>query len=343
MKLLEQLYKISSPSRHENDMIKFILKQLNQMGAKYTIDKIGNIYATKGVSKTYPCVVSHTDEVHLNHPEGFQVITAGGNLIFGYDVISRQHVGIGADDKNGIWICLKCLEEFDVFKCVFFVSEEIGCIGSALADMIFFQDCRFVLQCDRKGYCDIVTNANMTELCSKKFLQDICASKFGYKEADGMLTDVVMLKDRGLDISCVNISCGYYYPHSEHEFTNMKDLIRCLDLVKYIIVNCRRVYKHEKISRRHLNIGIHSNRRDFFCFRRESNERYNSFVVEYDDMLYDLINLLSLKYELSIDEIISRIGGKYPQMTFREYENAYLEITGSLPSKSFPKHSDESK
>ncbi|WP_185153998.1 hypothetical protein [Dysgonomonas sp. ZJ709] len=343
MKLLEQLYKISSPSRQEKVMIKFILKQLNRMGVKYTIDKSGNIYATKGISGTYPCIVSHTDEVHRTHPKGFQILTVAENLIFGYDPNSRQHVGIGADDKNGIWICLKCLEEFDVLKCAFFVSEEIGCIGSSVADMLFFSDCRFVLQCDRRGYSDIVTKANMTELCSRNFLQDVCAINFGYKEVDGMLTDVVMLKDKGLNISCVNISCGYYYPHSEHEFTNIKDLIRCLDLVKYIIVNCRRVYKHEKVSRKQFNLGIPSSRSYFFGLRREPDRRTNSFVVEYDNMQDELAALLRYHRELTIDEIMNRIGIKYPQMTVREYENAYLEITGSLPSKSFSKHSDESK
>uniref|UniRef100_UPI003AB6E2B9 hypothetical protein n=1 Tax=Anaerotruncus colihominis TaxID=169435 RepID=UPI003AB6E2B9 len=34
-----------------------------------------------------------------------------------YDHKHRRMTGIGADDKNGIWICLKCLESFKAMKC----------------------------------------------------------------------------------------------------------------------------------------------------------------------------------------------------------------------------------
>ena len=45
--------------------------------------------------------------------------------------------------------------------------------------MKFFDDCRFVLQCDRKGNSDFITNASCTELCSDDFLKDANISKFG--------------------------------------------------------------------------------------------------------------------------------------------------------------------
>jgi hypothetical protein len=35
--------------------------------------------------------------------------------------------GLGADDKNGIWIALQCLKKYDTVKVAFFVSEEVGC------------------------------------------------------------------------------------------------------------------------------------------------------------------------------------------------------------------------
>ena len=43
-------------------------------------------------------------------------------------------MGSRADDKNGIWICLKCLEDCKMVKCAFFVQEEVECIGSSHAD-----------------------------------------------------------------------------------------------------------------------------------------------------------------------------------------------------------------
>ena len=48
------------------------------------------------------------------------------------------------------------------------------------------------------------------------------------KKNPGMMTDVLELKERGLGVSCINLSCGYYEPHSDEEFTVKKDLLNCL-------------------------------------------------------------------------------------------------------------------
>lgn len=118
-------------------------------------------------------------------------------MIVGYDRKRKRMAGIGADDKNGIWICLKCLEDFKAVKCAFFVQEEIGCIGSGHADMSFFSDCRFVIQCDRKGNGDMVTQINGMRLCSNEFISAVDPRRYGYKPAQGLATDVAALKGTG--------------------------------------------------------------------------------------------------------------------------------------------------
>lgn len=243
---MKQLYHIPSPSGREQGMIRFITRRLDALGVDHHTDRHGNIYAVKGLSETYPCVVCHTDEVHAGHPEGYRVVTAENGIIFGYDTILRRHCGTGADDKNGIWVCLKCLEGSGALKCAFFVSEEAGCVGSSRADMAFFRDCRYVIQCDRRGHGDMVTRAGTGRLCSGSFIKDVSPREYGYRQAEGMLTDVVALKQRGLEVSCANISCGYYYPHTEHEFTDFGDLKKCLAFVRHIIRDCTQVYSHRK-------------------------------------------------------------------------------------------------
>jgi putative aminopeptidase FrvX len=165
-------------------------------------------------------------------------------IIYGFDYRQRAHCGIGADDKNGIWICLKCLEEFDAVKCVFFVSEETGCQGSSRARPDFFDDCRYVLQCDRKGNSDMVVRYGNSKLCSSEFLHDADPYLFGYRPSEGMITDVIMLKMQHLEVSCVNISCGYYLPHTPQEFTCVEDLMNCYGFVRHIVGNCRKTYRH---------------------------------------------------------------------------------------------------
>lgn len=244
MKLLKNLYEISSPSGREKQMIRFITGWLKKRGIRYRVDPFGNIYAVKGNSKTYPCIVAHTDEVHGIRSRDYEVVSLRDEIVFGYDSKNKRFTGTGADDKNGIWVCLKCLEEFECIKCVFFAGEETGCTGSRMADMGFFGDCRYVLECDRKGSGDLVTSISGVELCSDRFLNDIDAMSYGYRPVSGLMTDVLILKEMGIEVSCANISCGYYEPHTDKEYTVISDLENCLRFVQSIIRNCTQVYPH---------------------------------------------------------------------------------------------------
>ena len=66
MERLIELYNIASPSGKEKRITKYIMTELKKMGVACRKDKTGNIYAVKGNADTYPCVVSHIDEVHRN-------------------------------------------------------------------------------------------------------------------------------------------------------------------------------------------------------------------------------------------------------------------------------------
>lgn len=189
------LYGISSPSGREGKMAKFIIEELKRMEIPFRQDRYGNIYAVKGNRESYPCVVAHMDEVHRRKTGSYAAHLVADSMIVGYDHKRKRMTGIGADDKNGIWICLKCLEDCKTVKCAFFVQEEVGCIGSSHADMPFFSDCRFVIQCDRKGNGDMVTQINGMKLCSNEFISAIDVRKYGYKPAQGLNTDVAALKE----------------------------------------------------------------------------------------------------------------------------------------------------
>lgn len=246
MKLLKQLYEIYSPSGSEKRMKKFIKFWINRNVPDAVIehDNTGNLYITRGKAQTYPCVVAHLDQIQKTHSLDFKAVETN-EIIFGYSSKNRRQEGLGADDKNGIWVALKCLKKYDVLKVALFVGEEVGCVGSGQCVMHFFDDCRFVLQCDRKHGKDLIINASWSELCSEEFLKDIDYEKFGYKTENGMLTDVATLKDEGLAVSCLNLSCGYYEPHTDHEFTIKAELWNCLALVEHIIENCTNTYPHK--------------------------------------------------------------------------------------------------
>lgn len=243
MKLLLELYNIHSPSGDEKPMMDFIENYLESLGVTTYKDTKGNLYGTKGESDTYPCIVAHTDEVFTTRSPGFKIHILD-EMILATDTECHDFAGLGADDKNGIWVALKAFEEFDYMKGAFFVEEEIGCIGSSNADMTFFEDVRFVLQCDRTGYNDFIYSASGTELHGNEFVSAEDLFSFGYKPARGIMTDVMQLKDNGLEVSAANISCGYYNAHQENEFTVFSDLENAFELVAFIFNNYTEVYRH---------------------------------------------------------------------------------------------------
>jgi len=258
MDLLKKLYMISSPSRKEKKMRKFIKDWVarNVPDAIVEQDSAGNVYLTRGKSDTYPCIVAHMDQVQDPHEHDFRVYTVEGK-VFGFSPVAMEQRGLGADDKNGIWVALKCLKKYKVMKCCFFVGEEIGCIGSDAADMSFFDDCRWVVQCDRKGGKDLIVEAGMERLCSDEFYEAIHCEQFGYAKASGLMTDVMTLKERGLKVSCINMSCGYYAPHTEKEYTVLSELQNCLKLVENIVEHVTDVYPHERVDSMYDGYGFY--------------------------------------------------------------------------------------
>lgn len=301
MELLKQLYQIHSPSDNERAMKKFIKGYVKKHIPGVTIknDPVGNLYMIKGDSETYPCIVSHLDQVQKGHSRDFKAIETE-DILFGYSPRHRRREGLGADDKNGIWIALKCLEKYGCLKVAFFVSEEVGCIGSRNADMDFFEDTRFVIEPDRRGYGDLITEISYTSLCSPEFLKDTGFEVFGYREENGLMTDILELKEKGLKVSCINLSCGYYEPHTDDEFTVKKDLLNCLGLIEHIIENCVSVYPHE-------NTGGY--------------DSYYSLI----DAEIELWDILSVSPELSMEKFHYMYQASFPWLKEKDFERIYNE------------------
>lgn len=84
--LLKRLYNIYSPSGKEQEMIKFLSAYIRTLPGRVALtqDRYGNLYAVKGESDTYPCLVSHIDQVaHCNRSKDFRAVETR-NIIFGF-------------------------------------------------------------------------------------------------------------------------------------------------------------------------------------------------------------------------------------------------------------------
>ena len=237
MELLSRLYKIISKSGMEDRMKSFVLDCLSDVTLTVETDEIGNLFITKGVAEVYPCVAAHLDEIHS--PCEREVVIEG-DKIFTVDRLWNR-VGCGADDKNGIWVILNLLHSEPVLKVALFVQEEgswgiAGCRGAHACDMKWFDNVKYILECDRKGCSDVVSVGKMdTVLCEPDFIPEDLLQKYGYEMVRGGKTDVVELKMRGLRIPVCNLGCGYYGAHTNSEYTNFSELRKCLDFVKEIL------------------------------------------------------------------------------------------------------------
>ena len=158
MELLKQLYAIHSPTGHEWPLICFIREYISEHvpEAEVKMDGWGNLYikkgsplptSPKGEETGYPTLACHLDHVQTLHSADFCVKESilphgesGERGFYGWSEANQQREGLGADDKNGIWICLRCLEESPRLKVFMAVGEEKGCIGSNRARMDFFAD-----------------------------------------------------------------------------------------------------------------------------------------------------------------------------------------------------------
>lgn len=220
---LIDVLRIQSYSGDFKHMSKFICKKINKLGLTYTKDRMGNIYVTKGEADVYPTMVCHIDTVHLFSPF-YQVHQAGRN-IFAVNKLNCDKMGVGGDDKVGVFMTLKMLEDREVFKAAFFVDEEIGCVGSRACNFEFFNDSAFVLECDRKGSDDFVNSISGTKLYSREFSEALSPilHTYGRKEVTGGMTDVLEIAYK-TKICVANMSCGYYNPHSDDEFVNIDDV-----------------------------------------------------------------------------------------------------------------------
>ena len=272
---LKNVLKIQTSSYDQWRMFAFLVRYITKFNnISYYTDN-GNLYITKGNADSYPCVVAHMDTVHPI-VEDLSLLTVNQNIT-GFNNVTMTQTGVGGDDKVGIFIALQCLNHFDNIKLVFFRDEEVGCEGSYLADLEFFQNVNFVLQCDRRGNSDFIINAGGTELSSKEFQDDVISviKKHGYSFNNGMMTDVMALKEIGLPVAVANISCGYYNPHMENEFVNIPDVMNCLDMVLSIIMNFgEKHYYHIK------PVYVSNYKKHIFNYMEKSYPTTNSHYID---------------------------------------------------------------
>lgn len=219
------LYSIHSPSRKETNLLDFISVRLAEIGVDCEKDKYGQIYH---VSLGQPLLCAHTDQVQKQSPSRSAIKVEG-------EIISAPNFGLGADDKNGVWIILevieRCVRDKKPVPSFIFSVEEETCSGRATECFKeHFAELEvptpFALVLDRRNGGDIIGTGN--GYCSEEFenLVSCYGKPFGYEPTIGAYSDANGLS-RFLNV--VNLSVGYHNPHTTEEYTVISELENALN------------------------------------------------------------------------------------------------------------------
>jgi putative aminopeptidase FrvX len=252
-KLLLEVLSIETCSKEEDAMIGFLLAFFEKHGIRAWRDEIGNVYAEKGEVGTYqkyPLVVAHTDTVHRIHgkkiiPKKLLLPNFAGELkpaLKGFDQDGNP-VGLGADCKVGIALCLILFLREPVLKGFFPVQEEIGANGAEKVDLSFLLNIGYAIEFDSPSNTSSITlggklmynpaDENGLGIIFTKLLLEFSEKReTEFTLEQHSYTDIVKLRP---NFTCCNVPVGYYLYHTTSEYLLEEEAFMALDLGEELI------------------------------------------------------------------------------------------------------------
>jgi acetylornithine deacetylase/succinyl-diaminopimelate desuccinylase-like protein len=220
--LLKEILAVPTCSRQEDRFVDFLLDYVRQgsVGLRGTcvVDEWNNVYIRKGGAADCPWVAAHIDTVHWPRP--VEIVQQDG-ILFGVDKENRR-MGIGADDKAGVFVCLELLERFDNIAIALFAAEEVGCVGAYHAPAAWFGNVGCVIEFDCPGSELVSYTCGGTQLFANdgefiRTARPVLDAHELTRWQNHPFTDVMALRRR-FDLSCLNLSCGYHNWHQSDEY-----------------------------------------------------------------------------------------------------------------------------
>ena len=252
-KLLLEVLSIETCSKEEDAMIGFLLAFFEKHGIRAYRDEVGNVYAEKGEVGTfqkYPLVVAHTDTVHRIHgkkiiPKKLLLPNFAGELkpaLKGFDQDGNP-VGLGADCKVGIALCLILFLRQPVLKGFFPVQEEIGARGAEKVNLSFLQNVGYAIEFDSPANTSSITlggalmynpddESGLGKIFTKLLLEFSEKRETEFTLEQHSYTDIVKLRPH---FTCCNVPVGYYLYHTTSEYLLEEEAFMALDLGEELI------------------------------------------------------------------------------------------------------------
>ena len=279
---------------------KQLFKRLAKKFKRNALISKGNFILVHGQAPVM--LVAHLDTVH-EQPVKDICVSADGNII-----MSPQ--GIGGDDRCGVFALVK-IHQLSKIKpwLLFTCEEEVGGLGAKKFCFAHQQhqlpndldNLKFLIELDRKGKNDAVFYN-----CDNPDFEKYIAGK-GFKTAQGSFSDISVIAPE-LRVAAVNLSSGYYSPHTLHEYINRSELddtiCKVVDIIsdvshlpRFEYVECIQSVEQRKLGSRDESVilprRVSASLRDIYKILLDfySVNELESFRAEYgDQILWQIYN-----------------------------------------------------
>lgn len=235
---------------HEHHIVDYIMRVLN--GTNHKIDNLGgNLLIQVGDAEPETMFSCHMDIVGDNYkkntenglvdrivlmtPKDYKTNKSHWGMLYGAktyadpvtgEITKFENSTLGADDKVGVFLCLKMILEKIPGLYAFHIGEECGGIGSLFLTKNHkqrFEKIKRAIAFDRAGYTDVIEHQRGGRCCSTEFgkalaeLLNTNMPKFEKYNAGihGSFTDTANYRD--IIPECTNISVGYFNQHGVNE------------------------------------------------------------------------------------------------------------------------------
>ena len=229
MSVVKKCFKLLQLRQHFNWIPeREVMSYLLNWNRKLNMDEYGNLYL---INPGTPLLCAHMDTVQKEDD-----VAKLHTLRLKDWIIKANDAIIGWDDKCWIAIAMELYEKlWNKVSLLFTRQEEVWMIWAGKfcekhSDLI--KQCTYCLVFDRRNPWDIIWYNN--EYCSKEFENEIhrLTKEFGYKPTTWFASDT---KHIAQYINWVNLSVGYYNPHTKTEYIKCDELMNAYEAALYII------------------------------------------------------------------------------------------------------------
>ena len=204
--------------KNQAELKSALVHELRLIGYKPIVGD-GYIYAQGTNSPVL--LTAHMDTVHKEKCR----------KIYNKNGVLSSPQGIGGDDRCGIYMIMQIITKTNLRPWILFCEdEEIGRVGAEkfVLNDVFVDELsklKFMIELDRSGSNDAVYYD-----CANLEFEDFISETTGYTAQWGSYSDISTLAPEA-GIAAVNLSCGYYKPHTLDEYVVLKEMFATMDKV----------------------------------------------------------------------------------------------------------------